>query len=261
MWIFKVSIKTDKAIFMKKIIGITGPSSFTEHVYSAVENALDACFVPLYQNKFDNLEYLLNNILDGVIFAGGVDIHPMSYVGRNREIGVRKGEGFSSFSLKRDISENFIYENCLKLNMPFMGICRGHQLILMNQDVYNFEMDLSDCTIAHSPKKHGVTLNPEEPCHIISLVNDSFLGKTKEIKWINSFHHQGFRLTHSFDNDAGKIRVLAVAGNSFRGVGVIEAAESKENNWFSVQWHPEIDWNTNQISLDCWLKFKEMING
>lgn len=246
----------------KKLIGVTGPSSFTEHVYSAVEKALDACFIPLYHNDYSNLEYLTENLLDAVIFAGGVDIHPMSYIGRNQVIGVVKSEGLSSFSLQRDKRENFIYKKCLELKIPFMGICRGHQLILMNEDKFDFILDLSTYKIAHSPKKAGITLEQDEPCHIITLINDSFLGDKKDIRWVNSFHHQGFKIKNSFEKFADEdLAVLAVAGGEPNGLGVIEAAESINNKWISVQWHPEYDWETNSVSRDCFERFKFLVNG
>ncbi len=63
---------------MGLLIGLTGPSSFTQECCAMIEEFYDANFVLLYHGKDANLNYWLSRV-DAVVLAGGVDICPIVY--------------------------------------------------------------------------------------------------------------------------------------------------------------------------------------
>ena len=81
---------------MRKLIGITGPSSFTNEVIDMVEDFFEGNPVLLYMDHEENLDYWLNRI-SAVILCGGVDLHPMTY---NRSYPSKRN--MKTFDLHRD---------------------------------------------------------------------------------------------------------------------------------------------------------------
>ena len=148
----------------QKVVGLTGPSVFTDDARKMIEDpaGLDANYVELSQDRWENVEGWLRAV-DGVVLAGGIDIHPTVY-GQD----VQAHSGLSKFDIKRDMRELRIARWCLDNKKPMLAICRGHQLLSIVKGLGDeFVMDIGFGSVVHQPSRHGVTLNREEPCHAI----------------------------------------------------------------------------------------------
>lgn len=267
----------------KKIIGLTGPSSFSDQCMMMIEKFFDANFVLLYQTDVDNLNHWVSEV-DGVILAGGIDIHPIFY---NQS--VKNCQNLSKFDLTRDQREFQVIDACLNRGKPILGICRGHQMLGVYHNM-KFKMDISDSITCHNPRSSNVNVSGREPAHYVDLVDagiyfseggygapqipDEFkLLKKKPMHlderiWVNSFHHQAVEY-HEGDKAAKfyqdrNIRVLGVAsaegyGSSTKSDKIIEFMDGP--NWLSVQWHPEYDWMDNTPSRVVLNRFKTILGA
>jgi len=252
-----------------KIIGVTGPSLFQPFCVKAIEDHLGANPCVLYQNRKEDVLYWLNQC-DGVMLAGGVDLHPRLY-GQS----VLNEHNFGKFDVRRDLRELQIIDHCRKNNKPMMGICRGHQMIGVSLGM-TFVPDLSESILCHQPSAQKVSHEPEEPMHLVSLLDrgqklfeekaNSSMKEWEIIErirgekftkhmWVNSFHHQGLL----FDGKIPEgVQVLATA----RGVGKSKIVEMmRGNNWISCQWHPEYDYDNNTASRIILDEFKALIEA
>jgi gamma-glutamyl-gamma-aminobutyrate hydrolase PuuD len=78
------------------------------------------------------LSYELNNLADvenchGILLSGGEDIHPCRY-GR---ADLYNHLSPTEIDENRDEFEWHVIEQCLKLRLPILGICRGRRMILI----------------------------------------------------------------------------------------------------------------------------------
>jgi len=162
--------------------------------------------------------------LDGILFTGGGDIHPERYGSSMHPL-------VNDIDPDRDRVEYCLFEATLKTGLPFLGICRGMQLIntVMGGTLYEDILDQRDESIQHRyypdwPRDylaHTVNIEPESRlCRI--------LGASQEVP-VNSLHHQGVR------HLAGELKATAYAPD-----GIVEAFELPGHPFgLAVQWHPE----------------------
>lgn len=266
---------------MKPLIGLTGPSYFTEDCISAIEDLYNFNFVLLYQKKESNITEWLEKI-DGLIIAGGIDIHPYVYSSQ-----VYNNGALSKFSLTRDYKEIFLINNCLKRNIPILGICRGHQIIGSYFGM-PIVMDISNSPICHNQSKNNITLEKNEPCHAVKIIDckfyydeiydakacsevikkldfeESYEKLTNSGKfamgdkiWVNSFHHQGVAHLPKKSFQKEGITILGASSIGVENCDIVEMMVGK--NWLSVQWHPEYDWRENPHSLSVLTYFQKII--
>ena len=198
--------------FYKSVIGITpsyrnGIMSVNRLYCSCVEFAGGIPFVlPVTYDK----EALLDicTVCDGIIFSGGGDIDPAYY-------GEKKDPGCGVIDIDRDRYEFLLTEHFLANNIPFLGICRGIQLM--------------NVMLGGSLEQH--VIGHSDTSHKIKTVKGSFLNgliKEKNLT-VNSYHHQSVKrlgegLTVSSYSEDGQIESIELKGHSY-GIG--------------VQWHPE----------------------
>jgi putative glutamine amidotransferase len=167
--------------------------------------------------------------LDGILFSGGGDISLDHFKGDPHP----RIEGIES---ERDRIELNLLQASISDGKPFLGICRGCQLI---------NVGLGGTLFTHLPDQLPGALDHDYPGNMRTiLVHEvrieegtriaDILGEP--IVRVNSLHHQGLK-------DIGK--GLRVAG--YAPDGLIEAVELPNHPFgLAVQWHPE--WLTDQAS-------------
>ncbi|MGK2931389.1 MAG: gamma-glutamyl-gamma-aminobutyrate hydrolase family protein, partial [Solirubrobacterales bacterium] len=99
------------------------PADLAPHDYSvAVQRAGGvALLLPPDASVAGNPGPLLDR-LDGLILGGGADVDPASY-------GAEPGIHTAEIRPERDEFELALIESAMKRDMPFLGICRGFQLM------------------------------------------------------------------------------------------------------------------------------------
>lgn len=161
--------------------------------------------------------------LDGILFSGGGDIHPRFYGSQPHPLVTEVDED-------RDRVEIALVRQAMQRGTPFLGICRGLQVInvALGGSLYEDLLDQYPNSLKHDrfPEKERDYL-----AHSVSIDENSQLAEilgTQEVQ-VNSLHHQGIRKA------APGLRSTAHAPD-----GVIEAVEAPEHPFgLAVQWHPE----------------------
>lgn len=170
----------------------------------------------------DQFDKLLGAV-DGVLFTGGVDINPANY-------GVPMHAQVTEVDLARDKMEIAMVDWVVKHNKPFMGICRGSQMIniSLGGTLYTHLYDQLPDALFH-------TCYPDLPRSLLAHTIQTKAGsKLRQILgdgdiWVNSLHHQGLR-------KIGKnLQATAHASD-----GLVEGIELPDHPFgIAVQWHPE----------------------
>ncbi|MGA2504845.1 MAG: gamma-glutamyl-gamma-aminobutyrate hydrolase family protein [Anaerolineales bacterium] len=222
------------------IIGVTTYQGKNEEGFpiSALQRAYVDCLcqagaVPiliLTSLPYESLLPLLNR-LDGILFTGGGDIAIDRFGGTLHP-------RINNVDPERDSIELSLLASSIKIIKPFLGICRGFQLINVGMGGTLFT-DIED-------QKPGAVKHdyyPDYPrnylAHNIEVKKgtrlEKILGKT-DIS-VNSLHHQG-----------AKDIPVSLIQSAFAPDGLVEAVELPDHPFgIAVQWHPE--WLTNQPSM------------
>jgi len=197
------------------------PASFLPKVYFEAVYAAGGIPVLLPPQPVDaEIAKAVLGRIDGLIVAGGKDVDPARY-GQERELTTDEPRP------DRDDWETELLLAAIELDVPFLGICRGLQLL---------NVTLGGTLHQHLPNVVGsdryslgggvfadneVTIDAHT--HIGELLGggETLVGK--------SYHHQaidelGSKLAVSARSDDGTVQAIEVEGVSF-GLG--------------VQWHPE----------------------
>jgi putative glutamine amidotransferase len=161
--------------------------------------------------------------LDGIVFTGGGDIDLKYFQGLpHSEI--------YGIDPERDENELSLVKAAVEHELPFLGICRGLQVInvALGGTLFTHILDQLPGALQHScfpafPPDYGAHLVEIEPNSILS----ELLGGT-EFK-VNSLHHQGINKL------APNLEALAVAPD-----GLVEAFRLPAHPFgLALQWHPE----------------------
>lgn len=165
----------------------------------------------------------LTDHLDGVLFTGGGDIQPSIY-------GEQSGPEVSEIDPDRDRIEFLLLNNVIDNGVPFLGICRGLQVINVGLGGTLYA-DIS----SQRPGALKHDFYPDWPrdhlAHDVQIEENSRLARIlgEAYPMINSLHHQA-------------VRRLApgVLATAYSPDGLVEALEVDGHPFaLAVQWHPE----------------------
>ncbi len=217
---------------MVPIIGITSgrvtkdsPLPFT-HISSAyIQAVISAGGIPLVipvETPLNQIPTLLTRI-DGLLLTGGGDIDPRLFNGAEhaRVYGIEP---------ERDALEVQLVQMAVRSDLPFLGICRGHQVVNV---ALGGSLITDIASQAPQAQRHDWFPGVERDylAHTVTLLSDCRLSKilaAVEVQ-VNSLHHQ------SILQPAPSLNVVAHAPD-----GIIEAVELPGHAFgLGVQWHPE----------------------
>lgn len=161
--------------------------------------------------------------LDGILFTGGGDIHPRRFNGEShpRVYGVEE---------QRDDLEIRLAQMAAEAGKPFLGICRGIQVInvALGGSLYTDIGDQKPGALRHD---YFPNIPREHLAHAVAVEAGSRLAQALggEQFEVNSLHHQGLQ------SIAPAMQVTATSPD-----GLVEAVELPDHPFaVGVQWHPE----------------------
>ena len=197
------------------------PASFLPKVYlDAVARAGGVAVLLPPQPVDDGIAHRVLSGLDGLIITGGKDVDPARY-GQDRHPETDEPRQ------DRDAWEDALLTAAIDMELPFLGICRGAQVL---------NVALGGTLHQHLPEVLGTTrynlgegkfndneVAVVEPSRLRELVGDSLVGK--------SYHHQAI-------DELGEGLVVTARSDD----GLIQAVELDSVPFgVAVQWHPEQD--------------------
>jgi len=160
--------------------------------------------------------------LEGLVLAGGGDVHPARFQGAPHATSYATCE-------ERDDFEFALLAEAIERALPTLAICRGAQVlnVLRGGDLLDHLPDHVGDEVAHR------TSQQEHVHHAVRLRPGSRLAELygAERLEVASWHHQA----------AGRLGE-GLAAVAFAEDGVVEALELDGAPWLlAVQWHPELD--------------------
>lgn len=198
--------------------------------------------VPVHISLIPDAAYIkaLVGRLDGVLLPGSAsDVDPLRY---GREPHARLG----SVHPLKDATDALVLAELEQRALPLLAICFGLQIwnvVRGGTLLQDIESDLPAAI------KHEQGVPRERRSHRVRLDVESKLGlmAASDSALVNSHHHQ------AVDTVGQGLRPTAWAAD-----GLIEALEDvRADRWaVGVQWHPEIDWASDSLSIEL---FKEFI--
>lgn len=192
---------------------------------AAAEAGAAPVMIPLFVEDHDILREIYDR-LDGVLLAGGVDMHPLTY-------GEHPHPRLGRTDPARDVVELALAKWAIHDKMPILGLCRGAQVLnvaaggTLWQDI---EAQVPNAI------KHDFFPNEgyarDYLAHDVAVTPGSRLDASFEVPLVpvNSMHHQ-----------AVKILAPSLHASAHSPDGMVEAIESGTDHFLvGVQWHPEI---------------------
>lgn len=194
-------------------------------VVSVVTGPLDSTSM-LLPTTFDRptMEAMLDHV-DGIFLPGGFsNLHPSLYG--------EEPNGMSQiFDPAHDQTDMFLARTALAKNIPFLGVCRGHQALNLALGGKMHQKVPASITDHLCGLKGLGSLYTPETTHEVSLARDGLLQGIFGIETlrVNSLHTQAVK-----EAGAG-LRIEARAPD-----GVIEAVSCPAASFMlGLQWHPE----------------------
>ena len=157
--------------------------------------------------------------LDGLMLCGGRDIDPTRY-------GQSPHEQAEEPDKLRDSLEEQLLSAAIDADVPFLGICRGAQMLNINRGGTLIQ-HLPDVVGDNRYQKGNAEFTPAD----VEVDKSSILGSLVGEKVSNAalYHHQAI-------DDLGKgLKITAKSED-----GIVEAVELADHPFgVAVQWHPE----------------------
>ncbi len=161
--------------------------------------------------------------LDGILFSGGGDVAPDRF-------GAEPHPEVNFVDHDRDRVEIQLVRDVIEKGLPFLGICRGIQVVnvALGGTLYTHLPDQLNNALCHS----HINSNPRDYlAHEVFIEPGSSLGEILEESriMVNSMHHQGIACL------AKDLKPTVHASD-----GLVEGVELKDYSFgLAVQWHPE----------------------
>jgi putative glutamine amidotransferase len=161
--------------------------------------------------------------LDGILFTGGGDIAPARF-------GAELHPSIHNVDEERDELEFSFLQSAVEMGKPFLGICRGCQVVNvgLGGTLYTDIESQKEGAIRH---KYSSQTQREYLAHVVHVEAGSHLAKIlgeAELR-VNSLHHQGAKEIPT------RLKPVAYAPD-----GLVEAMELAEHPFgIAIQWHPE----------------------
>lgn len=178
--------------------------------------------------------------LDGLILAGGGDVHPQ-YFGAEMN-----GANPKAIDIPRDELELGLSKAALSRDMPIFAICRGCQVLNVAAGggmVQHFD---GHRNTKENPTTHDILVDPKS--RFYRLIGVERLPS-------NTYHHQGLdhqTLAQGFDP----------VGVADPDTWLVEAFESPNHRWvYGVQWHPERLYELDDAHQKLWVDFVDACRG
>lgn len=199
-------------------------ASFLPEVYlNAVTDAGGIALLLPPQPVSDAIIDRVLDSIDALVLSGGADVDPSLY-------GQTPHDKTAPPRTDRDAWEQALIRGAIARNIPFLGICRGAQLL---------NVALGGTLHQHLPDVVGSEKYQPAPAQFgqveVTVTRESrlaeVLGATADNLTVHCYHHQ------ALDRVADGLAVTALSVD-----GVIEAVElSTVPFGIAVQWHPEED--------------------
>jgi putative glutamine amidotransferase len=200
--------------------------------------------LPLHIPLIPDPDYIKGVVegLDGVLLPGSdTDVDPEYY---DEHPHPRLGRVVP----EKDLTDRLVLEEAERLNIPVFAICYGAQALNVYRGgslVQDIEAQVDNCSQHRQGKpvarnSHRITIETEG--HLSSIASRV---ESETLK-VNSDHHQAIR-------EIGKDLVVSARAND----GVIECVEDLREDRFvvGVQWHPELNWETDVLSKGLFERF------
>ena len=201
--------------------------------------------IPLIPDKTYLAEIVAE--LDGILLPGSdTDVDPARF-------GEQPHPNLGTVIDEKDDTDLLVLEEAERRGLPVFAICFGMQVLnvfrggTLIQDIGSHVKD---------PIKHQQGRPLERRSHSIQVEPNSVLEKAsgvgRTITNVNSHHHQ------AIGKIGNNLRVTAFATD-----GVVEAIEDTRNARFTfgAQWHPELDWRNDPLSLALFGEFVKAAEG
>ncbi len=232
----------------RPVIGITMRHDLdTERFYlaRAYSEAVEAAGgVPLHISLIPKEDYItsLMSRMDGVLLPGSAsDVDPWRY-------GREPHKTLGSVHPLKDETDMLVLEAVEERQLPLLAICFGMQMLNVSRGgalIQDIEGQMPEAI------KHEQGAPRERRSHGIKLLPESFVARFAggESVMVNSHHHQ------AIETLGGRLRATAWTSD-----GLVEAVEdTRGDRWVvGVQWHPEIDWQSDTLSSNLFRAFVEV---
>ena len=144
--------------------------------------------------------------------------------------GVTNHHNLDDVEESRDQTELFLVPGVIRQERPFLGICRGIQVlnVALGGTLYEDIADQHPGAIKHA---HYPNIPRDYLAHAVQITEESRLASIlgKPVLEVNSLHHQGIR------HLAPGLKASAYAPD-----GIVEGVEVPGHPFgLAVQWHPE----------------------
>lgn len=229
----------------KPIIGIPCRYNWNNNYYELRETYPEAIYaaggIPIILPLIPEPDYIdaMINHVDAICLSGAIsDVDPLRY-------GQEPKQGLGPVVPKRDDLDTMLMNVAEERRLPILAICFGIQSL----NVYRGGTLIQDINSEiKGSLKHMQGDLFYRPSHSISITEGSLLARlaANNKTFVNSHHHQ------AVDIVGKNLEPIAWAAD-----GIVEAVIDPRPDRFvlGVQWHPEVGWQNDQLSLNIFQHF------